>query len=155
MSSRRLFRSRCRSCASSRRLAREEFEERRLDRESQARADLTLQARRLKALLSPLVDILVALGTALVLWFGVRLVLAGGLTAGALLVFVFYLERIYKPMKDLSKMTDTLSKAAIAFERVGEILAVESRVRDLPGARAAPQFDGRIEFRSVPVRLPD
>ena len=130
-------------------LAREEFEERRLDRESQARADLTLQARRLKALLSPLVDILVAIGTALVLWFGVRLVLAGGLTAGALLVFVFYLERIYKPMKDLSKMTDTLSKAAIAFERVGEILAVESRVRDQPGARAAPRFDGRIEFRSV------
>jgi len=130
-------------------LAREEFEERRLDRESQARADLTLRARRLKALLSPLVDILVAIGTALVLWFGVRLVLAGGLTAGALLVFVFYLERIYKPMKDLSKMTDTLSKAAIAFERVGEILAVESRVRDQPGARAAQRFDGRIEFRSV------
>jgi ATP-binding cassette, subfamily B, bacterial len=130
-------------------LAREEFEERRLDRESQARADLTLRARRLKSLLSPLVDILVALGTALVLWFGVRLVLTGGLTAGALLVFLFYLERMYKPMKDLSKMTDTLSKAVIAFERVGEILAVESRVRDLPGARVAPRFDGRIEFSAV------
>jgi subfamily B ATP-binding cassette protein MsbA len=100
-------------------------------------------------LLSPLVDVLVAIGTALVLWFGVRLVLAGGLTAGALLVFVFYLERMYKPMKDLSKMTDTLSKAAVAFERVGEILAVESRVRDLPGARRAARFDGRIEFADV------
>src|SRR5262245_30630322 len=130
-------------------LAREEFEEQRLDRESQASADLTLRARRVKALLSPLVDIIVAIGTALVLWFGVRLVLEGGLTAGALLVFVLYLERMYKPMKDLSKMTDTLSKAAIGFERVAEILAVESRVHDLPHARPAPRFSGRIEFAHV------
>jgi subfamily B ATP-binding cassette protein MsbA len=127
-------------------LAREEFEERRLDLESQARADLTLRARNVKALLSPLVDTLVAIGTALVLWYGVRLVLTGSLTAGALLVFIFYLERMYKPMRDLSKMSDTLSKAAIAFERVGDLLAVESRVRDLPNARPAPRFAGRIEF---------
>lgn len=130
-------------------LSREEYEERRFDETSQARADLTLRARHLKALLSPLVDVLVAIGTALVLWFGVRLVLAGGLTAGGLLVFVFYLERMYKPMKNLSKMADTLAKAAIAFERVGEILSVESRVRDLPGARPARRFDGRIRFKGV------
>ena len=45
---------------------------------------------------------------------------AGGFTAGALLVFVAYLGKMYKPMKDLSKMTDTLSKAAVGFERIGE-----------------------------------
>ena len=130
-------------------LSREDFEERRFDRESQERAGLTLRARHLKALLSPLVDVLVAVGTALVLWFGVNLVLAGRLTAGGLLVFVFYLERMYKPMKNLSKMADTLANAAVAFERVGELLAVESRVRDLPGARAARRFEGRIEFTAV------
>ena len=130
-------------------LSREDFEERRFDQTSQARANLTLRARHLKALLSPLVDVLVAIGTALVLWFGATLVLAGGLTAGGLLVFVFYLERMYKPMKNLSKMADTLAKAAVAFDRVGEILAVESRVRDLPGARAARRFDGRIAFTGV------
>jgi ATP-binding cassette subfamily B protein len=130
-------------------LSREECEERRFDRASRARADLTLRARHLKALLSPLVDVLVAVGTALVLWFGVRLVLAGGLTVGGLLVFVFYLERMYKPMRNLTKMADTLAKASIAFERVGEILAIESRVRDRPGARAARRFDGRIAFTGV------
>jgi ATP-binding cassette, subfamily B, bacterial len=130
-------------------LAREDFEERRLDRESQARKDLTLRARRVKAMLSPLVDITIAIGTALVFWFGVRLVLAGGLTAGALLVFVLYLERMYKPMKDLSKMTDTLVKAAVAFERVDEVLALESRVSDRPSAEPAPRFNGRIELADV------
>jgi ATP-binding cassette subfamily B protein len=129
--------------------AREDFEEERLDRESQASVDLSLQARSIKARLSPLVDILVAIGTCLVLWFGVRLVLSGSLTSGALLVFVLYLAKMYKPMKDLSKMTDTWSKAVIGFERIGEILDIESQIRDLPGARPAPSLCGRIEFDHV------
>jgi subfamily B ATP-binding cassette protein MsbA len=129
--------------------AREEYEEHRLDRESQESVTVSLQARSVKAILAPLVDVIVAIGTCLVLWFGARLVLDGRLTAGALLVFLLYLAKMYKPMKDLSKLTDTLSKAAIAFERVGEIMAVEGVVQDLPGARAATRFSGRIAFDHV------
>jgi ATP-binding cassette, subfamily B, bacterial len=126
--------------------AQEDFEEGRLDRESQETVDLGLVARSVKARLSPLVDIIVAIGTCLVLWYGVRLVLANRLTSGALLIFVLYLGKMYKPMKDLSKTADTLSKAAVSFERIGEILAIESQVPDRPGARPAPPFKGRIEF---------
>ncbi|MGE0448734.1 MAG: ABC transporter ATP-binding protein [Vicinamibacterales bacterium] len=129
--------------------AREDFEEARLDRESAENVELSLQARSVKARLSPYVDILVAIGTALVLWFGVRLIVAGRLTPGALLVFVMYLGKMYKPMKDLSKMTDAWSRAVIGFERIGEILSVERQVRDLPGASPAPPFRGRIAFEHV------
>jgi ATP-binding cassette subfamily B protein len=129
--------------------AREDFEEARLDEASQANVAVSLRARSLKARLAPLVDVLVAIGTCLVLWFGVRRVLDGSLTAGALLVFVLYLGKMYKPMKDLSKMADTLSKAVVGFERIGEILSIESEVRDLPGARPAPPLLGKIEFSSV------
>ena len=108
-----------------------------------------MRARSVKARLAPLVDVIVAVGTCLVLWFGVRLVLRDELTAGALLVFVIYLGKMYKPMKDLSKMTETLSKAAVGFERIGEILGIERQVRDLPGARPAPPFAGRIAFEHV------
>jgi ATP-binding cassette, subfamily B, bacterial len=127
----------------------EEFEERRLDQESQETVDLSLRARSIKSRLSPTVDVLVAVGTCLVLWYGVRHVLSGQLTAGALLVFIVYLGKMYKPMKDLSKMTDTLSKALISFERIGEILSVERQVRDFRGARPAPPFRGRLEFDHV------
>ena len=129
--------------------AQEDFEERRLDHESLENVDLSLQARSVKAKLSPLVDVIVAIGTCLVLWYGVRLVLRGELTSGGLLVFVLYLGKMYKPMKDLSKMSDTLSKAAVSVERMSEILAIESQVRDLPGAQPAPPFKGRIEFAHV------
>jgi subfamily B ATP-binding cassette protein MsbA len=129
--------------------AREDFEEKRLDRESQESVALSLRARSMKARLPPLVDILVAIGTCLVLWFGVRLVLEGRLTAGALLVFILYLGKMYKPMKDLAKTADTWSKAAVGFERIAEILDIERQVRDRPGARPAPPFAGRIEFAHV------
>lgn len=129
--------------------ATEDYEERRLDKESRASVALSLRARSLKARLAPLVDVVVAIATCIVLWFGVRLVLSDRLTAGALLVFVIYLGRMYKPMKNLSKMADTLSKAAISFERIREVLAIESQVVDRPGARPAHALAGHIEFRDV------
>src|SRR2546421_11379254 len=110
---------------------------------------MALRARSIKAKLSPLVDVIVAAGTCLVLWYGRRLVWTGELTAGALLVFILYLGKMYKPMRDLSKMTDTLSKAAVGFERIREVLDTESQVRDLPGARRARRFRGEIEFAHV------
>ena len=129
--------------------AREEWEEGRLDEHGQASVALALAARSIKARLPPLVDIIVAIGTCLVLWVGVRLVLTNQLTAGALLVFVIYLGKLYKPMKDLSKTADTLSKAAVSFDRVAEILALDSQVPELPGARPAPRFAGDICFTNV------
>jgi subfamily B ATP-binding cassette protein MsbA len=127
----------------------EKIEEKRLDTESQAVVDLSLRARSLKARLGPQVDVLVAIGTCVVLWFGVRLVLDNRLTTGALLVFVLYLDKMYKPMKDLSKMSDTLSMAAVSVERVGELLSVDTEVRERPDAKRAPRFKGRIEFSHV------
>ncbi len=129
--------------------AREEYEEERLDDKSLESVDAALRARSIKARLSPIVDIIVAVGTGLVLVVGARLVLTNTLTAGALLVFVLYLGRMYKPMKDLSKMTDTVSKAVVSFERIGEVLATESQVRDRPGAKPAPAFQGRVQFDHV------
>jgi subfamily B ATP-binding cassette protein MsbA len=66
-----------------------------------------------------------------------------------MLVFFLYLAKMYQPMRDLSKMTDTLSKAAVGFERIGEVLGTESQVRDLPGARPAHRFKGRIKIERV------
>jgi subfamily B ATP-binding cassette protein MsbA len=129
--------------------AREEYEERRLDQVSRSSVDAALRARSMKARLSPLVDIIVAVGTGLVLVVGVRLVLAGDLTTGALFVFILYLGKMYKPMKDLSKSTDTVSKAAVGLDRIEDLLRVESQVRDRPNARIAPSFRGDIEFVHV------
>jgi subfamily B ATP-binding cassette protein MsbA len=129
--------------------AREDYEQRRLEEESLESVEIALRARSLKAKLSPLVEILVAVGTSMVLWFGARMALNGMLSAGTLIVFIFYLGKMYKPMQDLSKMTDSYSKAAVGYERIREILDTNREVRDMPGARPARPFQGRIEFENV------
>lgn len=124
--------------------AREEYEERRFERQSLDNVEATLAARNLKMMLAPAVEIIVAAGTCLMLWYGARLVIADELTAGALIVFLLYLGKMYKPMRDLSKMTDTVSKAAVSLERIREVLETESGVRDVRHARRASRFKGRI-----------
>jgi ATP-binding cassette, subfamily B, bacterial len=129
--------------------AREDYEERRFERQSLENVETTLLARSIKMTLSPVVEILVATGTCLMLWYGARLVIAGQLTAGALVVFLLYLGKMYKPMRDLSKMTDTVSKAGVGFERIREVLETEGGVRDQRHARRATAFKGAIEFNRV------
>jgi subfamily B ATP-binding cassette protein MsbA len=129
--------------------AREDYEEERLARESLENVEIALKARSLKAKLAPVVQVIVAVGTCLVLWYGVTLVLRGEMTAGSLLVFLLYLGKMYKPMRDLSKMTDTMSKAAVGYERIHEVIETDDKVRNLPGAQRAPSFRGEIEFDHV------
>jgi subfamily B ATP-binding cassette protein MsbA len=129
--------------------AREDFEQKRLEEESLEGVEIALRARSLKAKLAPLVEIIVAIGTTLVLWFGARMALTGALSAGTLVLFIFYLGKMYKPMQELSKMTDAYSKAAVGYERIHEVLDVDGEVKDLPGARRAPVFRGEIAFEDV------
>jgi len=129
--------------------AREDYELRRFEQESLESVEIALRARSIKAKLSPVVEVIVAAGTSLVLWYGARLVITGQITPGVLIVFFLYLTRMYKPMRELSKMTDTFSRAAVGFERIREVLETERQVRDLPRARNAPRFKGKIEFSHV------
>ena len=135
--------------------AREDFEVHRLEKESLEAVEISLRARSLKAKLTPLVDIVVAVGTALVLWFGARLVMENALSAGGLVVFILYLGKMYKPMQEISKMTDTYSKAAVGYERIQEILHADIEIRDLLRARKAPRFKGEVEFENVSFSYAD
>ena len=129
--------------------AREDFEDRWFGSESRENVRTGLQARSVKAKLSPMVDLIVAIGTCAVLAYGVVLVRNGELSTGILIVFLMYLKKTYKPIKDLSKMSNTLAKAAVSFERVQEMLGFESAIRDMPDARVAPPLKGEIEFERV------
>jgi len=129
--------------------AREEYEEQRFERQSLENVEAALVARNVKMKLAPVVDIIVATGTCLMLWYGARLVIAGQLTAGELVVFLLYLGKMYKPMRDLSKATDTVSKAGVGFERIREVLETEGGVRNRRNARRSSGFKGAIAFDGV------
>ena len=135
--------------------AREDYEQKRLEEQSLENVEIALRARGLKAKLTPVVQILTAAGTAMVLWFGGRLALQGALDPGSLVLFIWYLGKMYKPMQDLSKVPDAYSKASVGYERIQEVLQAHRDVQDMPKARPAPRIKGRIEFENVTFAYDD
>ena len=107
------------------------------------------ETQRLRAGQERLVEILVAIAQALVLWRGVQLVLSGQATPGDLLVFFTYLKVAFKPMRQLAKYTGQIAKAVASGERIIDLLEKVPDVRDVKGAKPAPAFQGDIRCDRV------
>ena len=107
-----------------------------------------LKARQVKALLSPLVSIIVACCVGFVLWRGSLLILAGWMTAGELTVFLSYLGSFFKPVKDLASMNNSIAQTAVAVERIRQILDADSILPEKPDAREQA-IHGEIVFDHV------
>jgi ATP-binding cassette subfamily B protein len=118
------------------------------DRSEQTQKE-DIKTAKLGAALERSVDILLAVATGLVLWYGATLVLRHKLSPGDLLVFLTYLRRAFNPVQDFAKYTGRLGKATAAGERVIELLDRPPLVCDRPDAVAAPAFRGDVRLENV------
>jgi subfamily B ATP-binding cassette protein MsbA len=129
---------------------RQEYEQEELGEVSRAVVNAALKARRVKAMLSPIVTVTVAVCTGIVLWRGSALILAGTMTAGALTVFLSYLTKFFKPVKDLATMTNSIAQAAVGVDRVRAILDADNVIPESPEARVPESpVRGGIRFDQV------
>ena len=127
---------------------RQELEQETLQAVSNATVVAALKARQVKALLSPIVSIIVAFCIGFVLWRGSLLILAGWMTAGELTVFLSYLGSFFKPVKDLASMNNSIAQTAVAVERIRTILDADAILPEKPEAREQP-IRGEIVFDHV------
>ena len=111
--------------------------------------DTNVEAGRIAALILPLVEVVAAVATALVVIYGGILVMRGGLKAGALVAFILYINRFFDPIRDLSQQYTQLQRAGVASERIFQILGVPVTITDKPAARDLPTIRGTVEFRHV------
>lgn len=128
---------------------REDLEETRLGEASHATVEAALKARQIKALLSPVVNLTVALCTAIVLWRGASLILSGAMTVGSLTVFLAYLSKFFKPVQDLAKMTNTIAQTSVGLERIQAILDTDVGIPQKTDAKDPGSLRGRIVFEHV------
>lgn len=128
---------------------RQDLEEQELSMVSKATVNAALRARRVKALLSPTVTVIVSLCTAFVLWRSSALILNGTMTAGALTVFLAYLAQFFKPVKDLATMTNSIAQTAVGVDRVRAILEADDVISEKPDARDPQALKGDIDFDRV------
>ncbi|WP_454789989.1 ABC transporter ATP-binding protein [Mycolicibacterium lutetiense] len=128
---------------------REDMQERELATAGQQAVDAALNARRVKSVVSPIVGVVVAACTAVVLWRGSALILAGAMTAGTLTVFISYLASFFKPVQDLAKLTNTIAMASVGVDRVNALLTAETSVEEKTDAIDAGRIKGAISFERV------
>jgi ABC-type multidrug transport system fused ATPase/permease subunit len=128
---------------------RQDEEQEQLGEVSHATVDAALKARSIKAILSPVVTVTVAICTAVVLWRGAYLILAGVMTVGALTVYLSYLNKFFKPVKDLATTTNAIAQAAVGVERIRAILETDTIIPEKADAIDAPPVQGEIVFEHV------
>lgn len=96
-----------------------------------------------------LMTFLIGLPTALILWYGGRLVIAGNLTIGGLTQFIFYLGILAGPVRRLGWTTNMLSRSLSAGQRILDILDRESPVTEKQGAVELDCPRGEVVFDNV------
>ncbi len=128
---------------------RQDLEAAHIEAASHATVEAALKARQVKSLLSPVVSIVVALCTGIVLWKGTSLIIAGTMTAGALTVYLAYLSKFFKPVKDLASMTSVIAQTTVALERIQTILSADDIVPERPDAIDPGEVKGALTLEHV------
>ena len=128
---------------------RQDLEEQNLAEVSHATVNAALAARRVKSMLSPIVAVTVALCTGVVLWRGAHLILVGAMTVGALTVYLSYLSKFFKPVKDLATTTNAIAQAAVGVDRIRAILDTDDIIPERPDAIEPTAIMGEIVFEHV------
>jgi len=129
--------------------ATEDWEKERFAEENRAKYSAAMRRVRLSAYLSPLIEIMTAIGTIFVLWFGLWQVITGRLSTGWFLMFIAMVGSIYKPVRILGTFTAVFQQALASAERIFEILDVQPEAKDAPDAISLSRINGDVEFRDV------
>ena len=133
---------------------REGHEADRFDGVNQRLLNLALKDHRTDELTDPLMEVLAAFGIMGALWYGGRQVIAGNMTPGDFFSFTAALALIYGPVRQLSRIMNTVQQSTASVERVFEILDMPPAIADRAGARALPGFHESIRFENVSFRYP-
>jgi ATP-binding cassette, subfamily B, bacterial MsbA len=130
----------------------EAYEKRRFAEENEGLFRLARRVARIRAFITPMLEILAAFGIAGVVWYGGYSVVSGGRTQGSFLAFLTALFLLYDPFKGLGRTNGTLQQGLAAADRVFELLDTPSDVVDRPGARVLPPVRTGIAFDDVTFR---
>ncbi|HZV94769.1 MAG TPA: ABC transporter ATP-binding protein [Candidatus Nitrosocosmicus sp.] len=134
---------------------REKLEQERFDGVNNQLLRLALKDHRTDQASEPLMEVLGAIGIMGALWYGGYQVIAGALTPGEFFSFTTAVVLLYGPVRQLSRMANTVQQSLGSVERVFEILDTAPAIADAPRAFVLPGFQDSIALEDVSFRYPD
>ncbi len=128
----------------------EKFEKQRFHDLVRSYFKTVVRTERVRAVASPLTEMIGALGTVLLLWYGTKLVLVDHQLGGATFIgFLGLSLKLYAPVKWLSKFPSSIQPGLVAAERIFEFLDAPIEIADAPGARPFTGVQREIRFHDV------
>lgn len=127
----------------------EDYESRRFAQENQRLFKEFLRVSRMKAVVTPAMELLASLAIGAVVWYGGSSVIEGGRTQGEFMAFMTAMFLMYQPFKHLTRSYAMIQQGIAGAERIFEILDAEPEIKDRPGARPAAAFSREIELCDV------
>jgi ATP-binding cassette, subfamily B, bacterial len=128
---------------------RHSYEEDRFSREIEANYESGMRSTRTTGAIVKTIAVVSAVGIAFTVLLGAREVLAGRLTPGELLIFITYVTNLYKPVRDLGRLSAKFSRAMVSAQRVAEILDTEPDMADASDALELIAPAGEIVFENI------
>jgi len=116
--------------------------------------DAELAGTRIAGVYAPVIDLIELAGAVLIIMLGTWALSAGDLTVGGLLAFLAYLVQLYRPVRDLSRLGQTVFEATAGAERIVELLETRPRVEEASHARSLARVHGQLELENVTYRYP-
>ena len=111
--------------------------------------DANMQAVKVWSVYYPIIEVITAIGTCIVIWHGGVQIMGEYLSRGELVAFLAYVHRFYMPVRQISRVYSTMQSAMSASERIFEIMDTEPRVKESPNAVELPTIVGRVDYENV------
>jgi subfamily B ATP-binding cassette protein MsbA len=134
---------------------REAHEVERFDRVNRGLLSLALKDHRADELTDPLMEVLAAFGIMGALWYGGEQVITGAMTPGDFFSFTAAVALLYGPVRQLSRIVNTVQQSTSSVERVFEILDQPPAIADRPNAVALEGFREGLAFEQASFRHAD
>lgn len=134
---------------------REDYEVDRLDVENRANFRANMKNAQLMATLTPVVELVAAIGVTMIIWYGGNNVINGTITAGSLVAFLTYAVNISNPIKRLTRVIGNIQKALAAAQRVFMIIDMPEEIAESRDAKQLPEVSGKVEFQNVSFAYDD
>ena len=128
---------------------RESYEIKRFEEQNWRNFQAAMKNVKLSSLLTPTVEFLAAIAVTFIVWFGGYEVVNEVITAGELVAFLTYTVNLANPVKRLSRVYAAIQKAMAAAERVFDIMDLDEKITDVPGAKPLPPIKGKVEFKDI------
>ncbi|WP_418308334.1 lipid A export permease/ATP-binding protein MsbA [Phascolarctobacterium faecium] len=128
---------------------REDYEVDRFDVENKANFRANMKNAQLMATLTPVVELVAAIGVTMIIWYGGNNVINGTITAGSLVAFLTYAVNISNPIKRLTRVIGNIQKALTAAQRVFMIIDMPEEIAESRDAKQLPEVSGKVEFQNV------